>query len=238
MTAPASNTRLAAKPIAPIELADEEVTLDFRGCAFFPRHRLLVVSDLHFEKGSSFARRGILLPPYDTQQTLSRLAGVIAEYDPAVVVCLGDSFHDREGHSRLADGVPEVLDSLASGRDWCWILGNHDPDPPPGLAGFAARELAVGQLVFRHEPLCNRGHGEVAGHLHPGARVHRRGRSLRRPCFASDGMRLIMPAFGAFTGCLNVRSPAFESLFDWQAFSAYLLGERGIYPVRRKLLLA
>jgi DNA ligase-associated metallophosphoesterase len=216
---------------AGISIAGEEAVLDWRGCAYFPRLRLIAVSDLHLEKGSSFARRGIFIPPYDTDATLARLAAVIGEFDPVTVICVGDSFHDPGAHCRLPPETAEEIGRLACGRDWCWIRGNHDPLAPAGLAGFSAAELAVGPLLFRHEPAAGAEAGEVAGHLHPGAVVRRRGRAVRRPCFACDGRRMILPAFGAYTGSLNVRSDAFDGLFDRDDLRAFLLGDGAIFPI-------
>ena len=153
---------------------------------YWPEQGLLAVADLHLEKGSSFAARGVLLPPYDTAATLARLAALIARYAPRVVVALGDSFHDGRGPARLADTDRATLRSLQRGRDWVWITGNHDPDPAEGIGGRFLSTLKLGALTFRHEPLENAG-GEIAGHLHPIARVSRRGRAVSRRCFAGDG---------------------------------------------------
>ncbi|MEZ5810222.1 MAG: ligase-associated DNA damage response endonuclease PdeM [Rhizobiaceae bacterium] len=220
-----------------VEIAGRAVVCDWRGAAYFPDHRLLAFSDLHLEKGSSFARRGSFVPPYDTHNTLARADVLIAEYDPAVVVCLGDSFHDSEGHDRLPAEIESALGALAAGRDWCWIAGNHDPYAPVNLPGFSADELTVGPVTFRHEPFAAMAGGEVAGHLHPAARISRRGRSVRRACFAVDDRRMIMPAFGAFTGSLNVLSPAYDRLFPRRAFRALLLGDRRVYPIAADALV-
>ena len=162
-----------------------------------------MVSDLHLEKGSSFAARGVLLPPYDTVATLGRLAAVIARHDPRMVIALGDSFHDRDAHDRLSATDRDAIAALQSRRDWIWISGNHDPALPPDLGGVVASEVAIGRIVFRHEP--TGAAGEIAGHLHPKARVSTRGRSMERRCFACDGERAVMPAFGAYTGGLSIR---------------------------------
>lgn len=217
--------------IFPIQIAGEEVVCDWRGAAYLSTHRLLVFSDLHLEKGSSFARRGSFVPPYDTHNTIRRVDEVIGDYDPKHVICLGDSFHDDEGHGRMPAVVEDEIAALAKGRDWCWISGNHDPSAPDNLPGFAADEIAIGNLVFRHEPHGGPVRGEICGHLHPAARIHRRGRSVRRVCFACDGARMIMPAFGAFTGSLNILADAYERLFNWSELQALLLGDRRIYPI-------
>lgn len=221
---------------AAIRIAGEAATADRRGALYFPGYRLLVVSDLHLEKGSSFARRGKLIPPYDSAATLALLAAVVAEYDPAVVVSLGDSFHDTDGANRLHPSFRSQLEALMAGRDWLWIAGNHDPDLPADLPGDAVQELAVGALTFRHEPSAGVVPGEIAGHLHPCARIVQRGRSVRRRCFASDGSRMVMPAFGAYTGSLNVLDRAYEGLFRRDAFMAYMIGADRVFAISLSLL--
>ena len=147
-----------------------ELVADPAGALYWPEQGLLAVADLHLEKGSSFAARGVLLPPYDTAATLARLAMLIARYAPRVVVALGDSFHDGRGPARLADTDRATLRNLQRGRDWIWIAGNHDPEPAEDIGGRFLATLAVGALTFRHEPREN-GKAEIAGHLHPVARV-------------------------------------------------------------------
>src|SRR3954468_10302787 len=149
-----------------LALAGVGLHADFAGALYWPEQGMLAVADLHLEKGSSFAERGVLLPPYDTAATLARLGALVARYAPRVVVALGDSFHDGRGPARLADTDRATLRSLQRGRDWVWITGNHDPDPPGGTAGRFLPTLKLGPLTFRHEPVENAG-GEIAGHLHP-----------------------------------------------------------------------
>ncbi len=212
-----------------IAVADTMLVADPAGALFWPDEQLLVVADLHLEKGSAFAARGVLLPPYDTAETLVRLARLTARYAPRLVIALGDSFHDGGGPLRMAAVDRATLTGLQRRRDWLWITGNHDPDPADGVGGRFAGTVAIGSLTFRHEPSAQACAGEVAGHLHPLARVARRGRAIRRRCFATDGRRLVMPAFGAFTGGLNVRDRAIAGLFDGAAFTAHMLGERRLY---------
>lgn len=214
-----------------IAIAGEVALCDPRGALVFPDMRLLVVSDLHLEKGSAFARRGRLLPPYDTGATLDLLDTVIADHRPATVISLGDSFHDGFGAERMPSIYRDRLLSLMAGREWIWVAGNHDPDAPADLPGVVAGELALGDLRFRHEPLAGAEPGEIAGHLHPGAVVVQRGRAVRRRCFATDGERLVMPAFGAYTGSLNVLDKAYRGLFRWERFFAHMLGTSRVYTV-------
>ncbi|QKV19331.1 ligase-associated DNA damage response endonuclease PdeM [Oricola thermophila] len=214
-----------------LDYAGGELLLDPAGVAWFPRDRILVVSDLHLEKGSSFARNRIYLPPYDTPATLARLARVVDRYAPATIVSLGDSFHDDEASARLTAEAVDTIATIARGRDMIWVTGNHDPSPPANVPGRPVDMLAFGRIVFRHVPNPAESGHEICGHLHPCARIAGRGRTVRRPCFASDGTRLVMPAFGAFTGGLNVRDDAFAGLFDQSRFRAYMLGNERIYPV-------
>jgi DNA ligase-associated metallophosphoesterase len=206
------------------------------GALYWPEHGLLAVADLHLEKGSSFAARGMLLPPYDTAATLARLAQLVAHHAPRVVVALGDSFHDNGGPARLAPQDREALAILQRGREWIWITGNHDPEPAAGIGGELRETLALGPLTFRHLP--QGAAGEIAGHLHPCARIAHRGRAVRRACFAADRTRMVMPAFGAFTGGLNVRNAAFADLFGTYAFTAHMLGEDRLYAFSAKRCLA
>ena len=216
-----------------VAVAGVELAADPAGALYWPEQALLTVADLHLEKGSSYAARGVLLPPYDTAATLARLTALMARYQPRVVVALGDSFHDGYGPARLADTDRATLRGLQRGRDWFWIKGNHDPDPPENVGGRFAMTLKVGALTFRHEPT-EGGEGEVAGHLHPVARVSRRGRTVSRRCFAADGERVVMPAFGAYAGGLNVRDRAFALVFRTLGFTAHLLGEQRVYAVAGK----
>lgn len=206
------------------------------GALWWADARMLVVADLHLEKGSSFARRGQMVPPYDTFETMSRLARLIARLEPRTVVALGDSFHDPDSADRLTEGARAMLQGLQVGRDWIWIAGNHDPDRPSGLDGMAVTELAVGRLTFRHEPSAGHCEGEIAGHLHPCARVYGQGRSVRRRCFAGDGYRLVLPALGAYSGGLDVRDRAYAGLFAEESFRAFMLGGDRVYPVGPKAL--
>jgi DNA ligase-associated metallophosphoesterase len=219
-----------------VSIAGERAVCDRRGVLYFPDYGLLAVSDLHLEKGSSLARRGTLAPPYDTAATLLRLQAVIADYRPEIVVSLGDSFHDGEGAARMHAAFRAQLEALMAGRDWFWVAGNHDPEAPAGLPGETVREIMIGALSFRHEPSPERAEGEISGHLHPCARIVQRGRSVRRRCFAGDGGRMIMPAFGAYTGSLNVLDRAYAGLFRHESLMAYMLGARRIFALPGSML--
>ena len=177
---------LAARSAAPIRnegiaVASVFLIADPDGVLYWPEQGLLVVADLHLEKGSSFAARGMLLPPYDTGATLARLARVVARFAPRCVVALGDSFHDGGGPARLGRDDRESLSALQRGRDWIWITGNHDPEPADNIGGAFHETLTVGAVTFRHLP--TGATNEICGHLHPLARVAHRGRAVSRRCF-------------------------------------------------------
>jgi uncharacterized protein len=214
-----------------VRLAGITLVIDPAGALYWPEERLLIIADLHLEKGSSYAKRGVLLPPYDTAATLARLGRVLARYAPHLVVALGDSFHDGDAPGRVGASDREALADLQRGREWLWVAGNHDPEPVDKIGGRCAAWFAFGPLVFRHEPTADACDGEIAGHLHPVARLSLRGRAISRRCFASDGRRMVMPAFGAYAGGLSIRDRAFAGLFDPTSFMAHVLGERRLYAI-------
>ncbi|AWJ84986.1 phosphoesterase [Azospirillum sp. TSH58] len=201
---------------------------DPSGALVWPAERTLVVADLHLEKGSAFAARGRMLPPYDTRATLDRLAGLVERLAPERVICLGDSFHDRRAASRMEAGdVARLRDLTGRVADWLWVTGNHDPEPPEGFGGRILDELALGPLTFRHEAVPG-AVGELSGHLHPVAAVVVPGRRVRERCFAFDGGKLILPAFGAFAGGLNVLDPAVSGLLAAR-FEVHLLARGKVH---------
>lgn len=211
---------------APIHIAGERLMLDPAGILWWPSRRLLAVADLHLEKGSSLAAKGALLPPYDSRATLDRLIPLVRRHAPARIVALGDSFHDRHGAARLAPAEAERLRALASAAPIVWVLGNHDPAPPAGLPGEAVSEWREGPIAFRHE-----GGGatpEICGHHHPKALVPTRGKAVSRPCFVADARRVMLPAFGAYAGGLDVRDPAIASLFT-RGCRVFLQGRGRLY---------
>ena len=212
------------KPIA-LSLAGTTLVADPSGALWWPDERTLIVADLHFEKGSAFARRGALLPPYDTRATLAALSALIARMAPTRVVALGDSFHDRHGADHLRPDDAAHLSALVDRQDWVWVAGNHDPAPKPALGGrVVADALMLGPLTLRHEAARNAEAGELSGHFHPKAGISIHGRRLTCRCFVADETRVILPAFGAYTGGLDVRDPAISDLFPY-GFAAYLAGK-------------
>ncbi|MDP1737550.1 MAG: ligase-associated DNA damage response endonuclease PdeM [Caulobacter sp.] len=200
----------------------EATVMRASGALWLPGHRALIVADLHFEKGSAYALRGQLLPPYDTRETLARLEREVAATLPDQLIFLGDSFHDGAAEERLDHNDALRLAALASGRRLVWVIGNHDADGPRVLPGEIIDEMTLGALILRHEPRNGAQPGEASGHLHPAARVAGRGGRVRRRCFVTDGARVVLPAFGAYAGGLNVKDEAFAGLFAARPLAATL----------------
>ena len=222
-----------------ILLAGERLEPRPSGALHWPARALLVVGDLHLGRSERLARQGAgLLPPYETTDTLNRLEEEIGALAPRLVICLGDSFDDLEAAAALAEDVALRIERLAAGRRWIWVAGNHDPGPVD-LPGTHLAEAALGPLVFRHiaEPGAALGpsRGEVSAHFHPKARVSRRGQRISRPCFLADDQRVILPAFGTYTGGLDALNPAFDPLLAPTA-RALLLG-RKVTPLSRMELV-
>lgn len=237
---PRKRVAAAPPPLAIVGASVETILAGVRvkalpaGALWIEEARALLVSDLHLEKGSSYALSGQMLPPYDTQAALQRLAALIREHTPDIVISLGDSFHDYGGSSRMDGQDRALLETLIGAADWVWVEGNHDGRSAETLGGAWRSELQISALKFRHVPSGEP--GEIAGHLHPCARVAGRGRSVRRRCFATDGVRLVMPAFGAYAGGLNVRDEAFASIFPDGAI-ALVIGRDRVLPAPQERLL-
>lgn len=232
---PKPRTRSSTRPCGlarstRIALGGLDLIPDLAGALYVPDFRTLIAADLHFEKASSLARRGVHLPPYDTRETFRQLAAVVEAARPERLILLGDSFHDGEAAQRLHPSDLVRLAALVDAVDTIWIAGNHDPLPPAGLGGRSAREVVLGPLTLRHEPgALAEGECEIAGHLHPAASLSQRGRRVVAKCFAGDRRRMVMPAFGSFTGGLNVRAQPFAPVFPSGQFDVWMLGARALH---------
>jgi DNA ligase-associated metallophosphoesterase len=163
---------------------------------------------------------------------------VIDRYDPARVVALGDSVHDRVAGASIDAGDRAALAILQEDRDWLWVTGNHDPTLPAHLGGTVMDRVVLGGLTLQHAPYPGQVTHEIAAHLHPAARLSIYGHALRRPCFIGNGRRLVLPAFGAFTGGLNVLDAAFVPFFGNEGMRVWMLGQEGVYPVATRHLVA
>ncbi|MBM3519240.1 MAG: ligase-associated DNA damage response endonuclease PdeM [Alphaproteobacteria bacterium] len=220
---------------ARIALAGLELVPDLSGALLIPDFATLVVADLHLEKGSSLARRGLHIPPYDTRATLRLLAEAIEASGARHLICLGDSFHDGEARARIDGADLASLRAITATVETTWISGNHDPAPATDLGGRIAEYVALGPLTLRHAPAAlEEGEREIAGHFHPAASIMRQGRSIRCRCFIGDDRRLIMPAFGSYTGSLDVSAPAIAALFD--SAHVWMIGRERIHRFPSSLI--
>ena len=208
----------------------ERLLADPSGALFWPARRTLLVADLHLEKGTAQWSKGDLLPPYDSRNTLARLENAASRFATERVVCLGDSFHDLEAAGRLGAQERSSLSRLTARFDWIWIEGNHDPHPPSCWGGRVEGQMFLGNLVLRHQAAPGPARaGEVSGHYHPKATLRLRGKRHSGRAFISDGLRLILPAFGAYSGGLNATDPAISGLFP-QGFTAWVIGRDRLAP--------
>jgi len=209
--------------VAPLHCAGQRLLLDPAGAIFWPARRTLIIADLHLEKASSFARRGFLLPPYDSQATLERLAVLLHRHAPERVIALGDSFHDPSGSKRLARDAASLLARMQRTHHFVWIAGNHDPVPG------ALAEFHEAPFLLRHRSgTVVGGSVEISGHFHPKARVETRAGSIARPCFVTDRRRILLPAFGSYTGGLDVSALPIRTLFP-HGGQVFLLGRDRLF---------
>ncbi len=237
---PLQRTRARREPAANMTLGGIEMIADPSGALYCPSQDTLFVADLHIEKGSSYAARGgAMLPPYDTRATLTALEQVLRRVQPRQVICLGDSFHDPGACQRLGSGDAARIRRMTQSYEWTWVVGNHDPQPPAGLGGKTALEVRLAGLVLRHEADSDGAiaSGEISGHFHPKARVRLRTGSISGRCFVTDGRRLIMPSFGAYTGGLDVFDPALAAILR-PRFRVLLMARGRLYPFAASQLSA
>lgn len=197
---------------APFAFAGHELALGPARALYWPAERALLVADLHLEKASWFAARGQMLPPYDSRDTLERLADAVKATGARRVITLGDNFHDDAGALRLDPHACGMLEALTRALDWVWITGNHDEALPRGFGGTILPELAIGGVILRHEARPGETAPELSGHYHPKLRISVRNRNIARPCAvfgrsAGGGDRMILPAFGSLTGGLDAGHP-------------------------------
>ena len=211
-----------------IALSGVDFIPDLSGALFVPEFNALLVADLHLEKGTSLARRGVHLPPYDTRESLLQLTAALEATRPRRLIFLGDSFHDQGARERIDATDLALLRSITARVETIWITGNHDPAPPQDVGGIIIEEMVLGPVTLRHQPRTLRaGEAEISGHLHPAAAIHARGHRIRCRCFIADARRLIMPAFGSYTGALSVRSEAFDGLFG--DFHVWMIGDKAVH---------
>ena len=227
---------------APLEFAGEELVLTKSNALYWPRERALLVADLHLEKGSWYAQTGQMLPPYDSRETLERVADAVKATGARRVITLGDNFHDDAGTHRLDPYAAGMLESLTRALDWVWITGNHDEQMNRTFGAQLTDEMELNGIVLRHEAKPGETRAELSGHYHPKMRVRVRDRHIARPCAVVSrkdgaGDRMILPAFGAYTGGMDAGAPEIlEALSPAQEIDAVLpaKGKLVTFPLYRE----
>ncbi len=222
--------------MVPFSFAGEEFALVQGRALYWVREAALLVADLHLEKASFYARFGQMLPPYDSRETLERIALAIRETGARRVFTLGDNFHDNAGPARLEPHAAGMLAALTKATDWVWITGNHDSEMGDGLGGTLVDELPVGELLLRHRARPGETRPELSGHFHPKLRITARGRNIARPCAVMSEHRIILPAYGTLTGGMDAADPAIlAALMPARAIDAVLPagGKLVQYPLWR-----
>ncbi len=213
---PRHSLQMVHVSFAPLDFAGEELLLTKSNALYWPKERALLVADMHLEKGSWYAQHGQMLPPYDSRETLERIADAVKLTGARRIITLGDNFHDDAGTHRLDPYAAGMLDTLTRTLDWVWITGNHDEHMPKSFQGaFGAEiveEMELGGIVLRHEAKAGETRAEMSGHYHPKMRLWVRDRHITRPCAVvsrsvGKGDRMILPAFGAYTGGMDAGAP-------------------------------
>lgn len=211
-----------------INLGGQQFVLNHEGILFWPEENIAVASDLHLEKGSHFALHGQLIPVHDSVETLRVLLSALEIFGMEKLILLGDTFHDQQGYDRMNNKARNLFKKLCESHEVIWIKGNHDGAfVPPHVGDF--EEFKVRNMTFRHEATKD-DHHEISGHYHPKANIKYKGARISRSCFIEDGTRMIMPAFGKFTGGFDIREDAIAQFFP-KDFTAHLLGKDSIYSI-------
>lgn len=224
--------RVSQRQITITKYADYLWLLDARGVAYLPSCDWLIVSDLHLEKGSYLRSYANPLPSLDSTATLKRLAAIIDDYQPKRVISLGDSFHDKHSLSRMTEEDRQHLCALVNQVDeWMWIEGNHDPDLPDGIPGTMCFEVEVDNMVFRHEPITTEKRAQVIGHYHPKTRISITRRRYAGKCFTVNQSLFVMPAFGQFTGGLDIDEDVMCSLLPKNTRQVFMLCDGIVFKV-------
>ena len=228
--------------MVPFSFFDEQMQLVGGLALFWPSQDALLVSDLHLEKASYYAGTGQMLPPYDSRETLGRLAEAIQATRARRVIALGDNFHDADGPNRLEPHAQGMLDALTRAVDWIWITGNHDGQSAKRISGGErVSEVRLGGINLRHQAATSIREPEISGHFHPRLSIRARGRRIARPCAVmaeckAGAPRLILPAFGALTGGMDAQDPAIVAAMqpaDRIAALVPITGRMVEYPIWR-----
>lgn len=220
--------------VIPIKFVSHRLILDSNGVLYWPKHDLIIFSDLHLEKGSFLSQFANPLPRFDSSETIKRMLYVCELYRPQSVICLGDSFHDGNALNRMEETDLHKLNQLIVDiPNWHWVLGNHDPDIPQVVKGERSKTVHINNLLFVHEPeniqALESIDGQIIGHYHPKSSYKIANRKVSGKSFVCADSILLMPAFGKYTGGLDIKDSAFDHLYDKKHSQVYMIFNRRIY---------
>ncbi len=202
------------------------------GSMLWPKESCLIVGDLHLEKSTSYIDQGNYLPPFDSLDTLSKLSNSMKKNNIKKIIFLGDVFHDSNGYKRLKLKEQRLFDTIIN-VNTIWISGNHDAKfLPKNINSYNLYKL--NEFTFSHIS-CSKNIKEISAHYHPKVTFKYMGNKISKPCFLIDNNKIILPAYGSYTGGLNISSNIFKNIL-FQKFDIYALGNKKVIKLNSSKL--
>ena len=214
-----------------ITFADHAFQPQNCGALLWEQEKILIVSDLHFEKGSSFLKFGTYLPPFDTQETLEKLTTTLNAHKVETIIFLGDVYHDTGALSRMNVKTRDIWQNILNNHHIVWVEGNHDPNTAPkGIE--CLKEHNHQDIIFRHIAQNNAQDFEISGHYHPAVTFTYKGQKLRKPCFIKSKNKMILPAYGTYTGGLDITDKIYKDIFNpYKPDEIFALGHHSVHKI-------
>ena len=209
-----------------INFNNHEFKINNDGVLFWLEKKIAIVSDLHLEKGSSFASLGQFIPPFDSEETLKKLINFFKTHEVQTIILLGDTFHDRGALNRMSSKVKSIFDSLVENYEIIFVLGNHENKMKSAFIKFYERYI-VDDIHFLHEAVLEKKY-QISGHFHPVASLKINSKQITEKCLIHSENHIIMPAFGEFTGGLNINNPVFKPFLN-RNYYIYFLTKKSVY---------
>ena len=209
-----------------INFNNHEFKINNDGILFWLEKKIAIVSDLHLEKGSSFASSGQFVPPFDSEETLNKLINFLKIHEVKIIILLGDTFHDRGALNRMSSKVKSIFDSLVENYEIIFVLGNHENKMKSAFIKFYERYI-VDDIHFLHEAVLEKKY-QISGHFHPVASLKINSKQITEKCLIHSENHIIMPAFGEFTGGLNINNPVFKPFLN-RNYYIYFLTKKSVY---------
>ena len=209
-----------------INFNNHEFKINNDGILFWLEKKIAIVSDLHLEKGSSFASLGQFIPPFDSEETLKKLINFFKTHEVQTIILLGDTFHDGGALNRMSSKVKSIFDSLVENYEIIFVLGNHENKMKSAFIKFYERYI-VDDIYFLHEAVLEKKY-QISGHFHPVASLKINSKQITEKCLIHSENHIIMPAFGEFTGGLNINNPVFKPFLN-RNYYIYFLTKKSVY---------